>query len=449
MRPYLLVFAASAGVTFLVTPVVRRLALWRGWIDQPSDRKVHPRPTPTAGGLAMYVGVAAGLLAARAIPFLSDLRETSSELDAAFVAATVVVVLGMVDDTRGVSAFGKLAGQVLVAGIVVLLGVQLLYFYFPGQDVLALPPDLAVPLTVLWIVALMNAVNLVDGLDGLAAGMVAIAAIAFFAYFRTPDGGDQASVAALMSTIVAGVALGFLPWNFYPAKIFMGDSGALLLGLLMAVATISGVGQNLEGPSGGDLAAIAIPIVIPLLVLAVPLLDVVLAIVRRMRKGIGIAHADKEHIHHRLMDIGHSHRQAVLLMYLWSALIAGAALVVAYVDGRVLVGRHPRVGRPRRDRPASAHPGPEPAWERPACPGARPRVVAPEGIGGAPRRTAPTETGRRSQPRTRPPHPRVPMATRCVRSRRPRSRTPPPRRGPGTPRDPGAAAWVCAVGRGG
>jgi UDP-GlcNAc:undecaprenyl-phosphate GlcNAc-1-phosphate transferase len=141
-----------------------------------------------------------------------------------------------------------------------------------------------------------------------------------------------------MSTIVAGVALGFLPWNFYPAKIFMGDSGALLLGMLMAVATISGVGQNLEGPSGGDLAAIAIPIAIPLLVLAVPLLDVVLAIVRRMRKGIGIAHADKEHIHHRLMDIGHSHRQAVLLMYLWSALIAGAALVVAYVDGRFLVG---------------------------------------------------------------------------------------------------------------
>jgi UDP-GlcNAc:undecaprenyl-phosphate/decaprenyl-phosphate GlcNAc-1-phosphate transferase len=247
-------------------------------------------------------------------------------------------VLGMVDDTRGVSAIGKLAGQVLAAGIVVLLGVQLLYFYFPGQGVISLSPDLAVPLTVLWIVALMNAVNLVDGLDGLAAGMVAIAAIAFFAYFRTPDGGDQASVAALMSTIVAGVALGFLPWNFHPAKIFMGDSGALMLGLLMAVATISGVGQNLEGPSGGDLAAIAIPIVVPLLVLAVPLLDVVLAIVRRMRKGIGITHADKEHIHHRLMDIGHSHPRAVLLMYLWSALISASALAVGLIDGRTTVG---------------------------------------------------------------------------------------------------------------
>jgi UDP-GlcNAc:undecaprenyl-phosphate GlcNAc-1-phosphate transferase len=337
VRPYLLVFAASAGVTFAITPLVRRLSLRLGWIDHPSDRKVHPNPTPTAGGIAMYAGVAAGLLAARLIPFLSDLHETSSELDAAFVAATVVVVLGVVDDTRGVTALGKLAGQVLAAGLVVLLGVQLLYFYFPGPGVVSPSPDVAVPLTVLWIVALMNAVNLVDGLDGLAAGMVAIAAIAFFAYFRTPDGTEQASVAALVSAIVAGVAIGFLPWNFHPAKIFMGDSGALMLGLLMAVATISGVGQNLEGPSGGDLAVIAIPIVIPLLVLAVPLLDVVLAIIRRMRKGIGIAHADKEHIHHRLMDIGHSHRQAVLLMYLWGALIAAAALVVAYVDGRTLV----------------------------------------------------------------------------------------------------------------
>lgn len=338
MRPYLLVFAASAGVTFAITPVVRLLCLRLGWIDRPSDRKVHPNPTPTAGGIAMYVGVAAGLLAARLIPHLSGLHETSSELDAAFVAATVVVVLGVIDDARGVTALGKLAGQVLAAGLVVLLGVQLLYFYFPGQGVVSPPPDVAVPLTVLWIVALMNAVNLVDGLDGLAAGMVAIAAIAFFAYFRTPDGTDQASVAALMSAIVAGVAVGFLPWNFHPAKIFMGDSGSLMLGLLMAVATISGVGQNLDGPTGGDFAAIAIPIVVPLLVLAVPLLDVALAIIRRMRRGIGIAHADKEHIHHRLMDIGHSHRQAVLLMYLWGALIAGAALVVAYVDGRVLVG---------------------------------------------------------------------------------------------------------------
>jgi UDP-GlcNAc:undecaprenyl-phosphate/decaprenyl-phosphate GlcNAc-1-phosphate transferase len=337
VRPYLFVFVVTAAVTFVTTPLVRRLSLRLGWIDHPSDRKVHPAPTPTAGGLAIYLGVAAGMILARYVPFLSGLYETSSELDAAMVAASVTVVLGVVDDVRGVSPLGKLAGQILVAGLLVLLGLQLLYFYFPGEGVVSPRPDLAVPLTVLWIVALMNAVNLVDGLDGLAAGMVAIAAIAFFAYFRTPDGATQASVAALTSAIVAGAAIGFLPWNFYPAKIFMGDSGSLLLGLLMAVATISGAGQNLEGPSGGDLAAIAIPIAVPLLVLAVPLLDVVLAIVRRMRKGIGIAHADKEHIHHRLMDIGHTHRQAVLLMYLWSALISGCALAVAFVDGRTLV----------------------------------------------------------------------------------------------------------------
>ena len=339
MQPYLLVFATCAGVTFLVTPLVRRLSTRLGWIDRPSDRKVHPTPTPTVGGVAMYVGVLVGLLVARFVPFLSHLFETSSELDAAIWASSAVVVLGIVDDTRGVSAIGKLAGQVLVAGFVVLMGVQLLYFYFPGQGVLSLSPDLAVPLTVLWIVALMNAVNLVDGLDGLAAGMVAIAAIAFFAYMvRSPGGTEvEASVAALLATVVAGVTLGFLPWNFYPAKIFMGDSGSLLLGLLLAVSTISGVGRNLEGPSGGDVAVIAIPVVVPLLVLAVPLLDVVLAIVRRMRRGIGIAHADKEHIHHRLMDIGHSHRQAVLLMYLWSALISICALVVAFVDGRLII----------------------------------------------------------------------------------------------------------------
>jgi UDP-GlcNAc:undecaprenyl-phosphate GlcNAc-1-phosphate transferase len=336
---YLAIFAVSAGVTFAVTPAVRWLSTRLGWIDRPSDRKVHPVPTPTAGGVAMYVGVVAGLLVARVLPGVSPLYETSSELDAALIAASAVVVLGIVDDTRGVSAVGKLAGQVLVAGVLVLVGVQLLYFYFPGQGVLSLSPDLAVPLTVLWIVALMNAVNLVDGLDGLAAGMVAIAASAFFAYMvRAPGGGEiQIGVAGVLSAVVAGVALGFLPWNFHPARIFMGDSGSLLLGLLLAVATISGVGRNLEGPSGGDLAVIAIPVAVPLLVLAVPLLDVVLAIVRRMRRGIGIAHADKEHIHHRLMDIGHSHRQAVLLMYLWSALISGCALVVAFVDGRLVV----------------------------------------------------------------------------------------------------------------
>jgi len=335
--PYLLVFAASAGVSFVTTPLVRLLALRLSWIDQPSDRKVHPIPTPTVGGLAIFAGVAAGLGVSRLIPFLADLHATTSDPETALLAGLVIVVVGLVDDTRGLSALGKLAGQVLAAGVLVLLGVQLLYFYFPGQGILVLSPDLAVPLTVLWTVGMVNAVNLVDGLDGLAAGMVAIGAIAFFLYmYRTPGGGVDPSTAALLSAVVAGAALGFLPWNFHPARIFMGDTGAGLLGLMMAVATISGVGRN-EGPSGGDFAAVAIPIAVPLIVLAVPLLDVLLAIIRRMRRGLGIHHADKEHIHHRLLDIGHSHRQAVLLMYLWSALISGCALAVAFINGRLLV----------------------------------------------------------------------------------------------------------------
>ena len=339
MIPYLVVFAASAVASFVATPAVRLLSLRLGWIDHPSDRKVHPRPTPSAGGLAIFLGIAVGLGVSRLFPFLSRLFETTSDPDAALVAGLVILVLGVMDDTRGVSALGKLAGQVLAAGMLVLFGVQLLYFYFPGQGILVLSPDLAVPLTVLWVVAMVNAVNLIDGLDGLAAGMVAIGAIAFFAYmYRAPGGGADPSTAALLSAVVAGSALGFLPWNFHPAKIFMGDSGAMLLGLMMGVATISGVGRSATGPSGGDFAAVAIPIAVPLLVLAVPFLDVLLAIVRRMRKGLGITHADKQHIHHRLLDIGHSHRAAVLLMYLWSALISVCALAVAFINGRILVG---------------------------------------------------------------------------------------------------------------
>jgi UDP-GlcNAc:undecaprenyl-phosphate GlcNAc-1-phosphate transferase len=337
--PYLVVFAASLAATFVTTPAVRRLSLRLGWIDRPSDRKVHPSPTPTAGGLAIFVGVAVGLGLSRVSPFLSGLHQTTSDPDAALVAGLVVVALGILDDARGVSPIGKLAGQILAAGLLVLIGVQLLYFYFPGQGILVLSPDLAVTLTVLWVLAMVNAVNLIDGLDGLAAGMVAIGAIAFFAYmFRVSGGGTEPSTAALLSAVVAGSALGFLPWNFHPARIFMGDSGAMLLGVMMAVATISGVGRSASGPSGGDFAAVAIPILVPLLVLAVPFLDVVLAIVRRMRKGLGIMHADKQHIHHVLLDIGHTHRQAVLLMYLWSALISTCALAVAFINGRIVVG---------------------------------------------------------------------------------------------------------------
>jgi UDP-GlcNAc:undecaprenyl-phosphate/decaprenyl-phosphate GlcNAc-1-phosphate transferase len=341
---YLVVFFACATTTFLSTPLIRKLVEKVGWIDQPSDRKVHPAATPTMGGLAMYAGFLVGLLASRFLPFFSEMNRGSAEPLAAFVTCTAMVCLGAIDDKRGTSALAKLTAQIFIAGLLILLGVQIVFFWLPGAGIVSVGSDLSVPLTILWVLVVANAVNLVDGLDGLAAGMVAIAAGAFFVYMvRTPSVfGDPAtavdpSAAALLLAITAGICVGFLPWNFYPAKIFMGDSGSMLLGMLVAIATISGIGRNPYEPSGGDLAAVAGTVLVPLLVLAVPFLDVVLAILRRTWRGQGIGHADKEHIHHRLLEIGHSHRQAVLLMYLWSALISGSALAVGLIDGRMVV----------------------------------------------------------------------------------------------------------------
>ena len=221
------------------------------------------------------------------------------------------------------------------------MGASLTYFWIPGSlQVVSLTSDLSVLLTILWVVVIANAVNLVDGLDGLAAGMVAITAGCFFIYVvRTPSTFGDASAAALLSAITVGICVGFLPWNFYPAKIFMGDTGSMLLGMLAGPRHDLGRGPQPAAAVGGDLAAIAGP-------------------ARRCRcwcwssrsstwcsrssrrtwRGQGIGHADKEHIHHRLMEIGHSHPRAVLLMYLWSLLISGSALAVGLIDGRTTVG---------------------------------------------------------------------------------------------------------------
>lgn len=336
---YLFVFATSLIVTFATTPVVRFVSLRLGWIDRPSDRKVHPNPTPTAGGLAIFLGVIAGVLVSGRLPFLRSLTaQGGGDVWAALVAAAAIAGLGLIDDVKGMNPLTKLVGQIFSAGLAVLLGVQLLFFYLPGQGIVSLDPTLAIPLTILWIIVMVNAMNLIDGLDGLASGIAAIGALAFFLYMRSAGGDPSPSSAALLSAVVAGSAAGFLPWNFHPARIFMGDAGSMLLGLLLGLATISGVGRNPFPPAGGDLAAIAIPIALPLFILFIPIADVVLAIVRRVRKGKGLAHADKEHIHHRLLDIGHTHRRAVAILYLWSALISGCALAVAFLEGWRMVG---------------------------------------------------------------------------------------------------------------
>jgi UDP-GlcNAc:undecaprenyl-phosphate GlcNAc-1-phosphate transferase len=339
MRAYLTVFAASAATVLVLTPGVRWVARRIGAVDQPSDRKVHPKPTPTLGGVGILMGVLAGFLAAYLTPSLRPLFHESSELQGTLLAAVVISAIGVVDDLRALSAPPKAAGQIFAAGLLILYGVQLFFFWFPTQGVISLGADLAVPLTVLWVLVMINGVNLIDGLDGLAAGTVVIAASAFFVYAHGGPTlpGDPASPAALLSAIPAGAALGFLPYNFHPARIFMGDSGSMLLGLLLAAATISGVGRTIQ-PSGGDIAAFSIPVLIPLIVLAVPLMDVGLAVVRRLRRNRAVFAPDKEHIHHQLQNLGHSHRQAVLLMYFWSVLMAGSALAITFVNGRLVVG---------------------------------------------------------------------------------------------------------------
>lgn len=336
---YLLVFATSLVVTFATTPIVRLLSLRFGWIDRPSDRKVHPNPTPTAGGIALFLGIVAGVFVSGRLPFLRPLTaQGGGDVAAALIAAAAVLGLGVIDDAKGINPLTKLVGQIFSAGLAVLLGVQLLFFYIPGQGIVSLDPTLAIPLTVLWILMMVNAMNLIDGLDGLASGIAAIGALAFFLYMRSAGGDPTPSSAALLSAVVAGASIGFLPWNFHPARIFMGDTGSMLLGLLLGVATISGVGRNPFPPAGGDLAAIAIPIALPLFILFIPISDVVLAVIRRVRNRQGLANADKEHIHHRLLDIGHTHRRAVVLLYLWSALISGCALAVAFLEGWKMVG---------------------------------------------------------------------------------------------------------------
>jgi len=335
---YLAVFAVAAVVTFAATPLVRRFVIRVGAIYKPNDRTVHKVPLPTMGGIAMYLGLVAALIASQVLPFFRQLNLVNNSA-AVLVTCTLMLGLGVIDDTRGIQPLTKLVAQIFVGGVLVLLGVVLSYFWLPWFGLFILSGDLPVIITIVWVVAVANAVNLADGLDGLAAGMVAIASGFYFVFsVLSPGPLGISSQPALLAAITCGVCVGFLPWNFHPAKIFMGDAGSMLLGMLLAITTIEGVHRTITTPGRGDFAAIAGTIAVPILVLLIPFLDVAYAVVRRTRRGQSIGYADKEHLHHHLMDIGHGHRQAVLLMYLWSVLLSGAALAVGRVYGRLVVG---------------------------------------------------------------------------------------------------------------
>ncbi|ATW52830.1 undecaprenyl-phosphate alpha-N-acetylglucosaminyl 1-phosphate transferase [Streptomyces peucetius subsp. caesius ATCC 27952] len=341
MRDYLLTLCVTAAVTYLLTGPVRKFAIASGAMPEIRARDVHREPTPRLGGIAMFFGLCAGLLVADHLENLNSVFELSNEPRALLSGAALIWIIGVLDDKFEIDALIKLGGQMIAAGVMVVQGLTILWIPVPGVGTVSLTSWQGTLLTVALVVITINAVNFVDGLDGLAAGMVCIAAAAFFIYaYRiwVSYGIEAAAPASLFTAILMGMCLGFLPHNMHPARIFMGDSGSMLIGLVLAAAAISVTGQvdmdALRIYEGGAREAthaalpVFIPLLLPLTIIAIPIADLLLAIVRRTWKGQSPFAADRGHLHHRLLEIGHSHSRAVLIMYFWSALIAFG--VVAY-----------------------------------------------------------------------------------------------------------------------
>jgi UDP-GlcNAc:undecaprenyl-phosphate/decaprenyl-phosphate GlcNAc-1-phosphate transferase len=339
VREYLFILIIAAVVTYLLTPLVRQGAIAIHAQHAPRARDVHKEPTPLLGGVAMYGGLVAGLLVADRLSYLAQAFPPTPHghpgiINGLLLAGGLLVVVGIVDDRWGLGAISKLAAQIAAGGIVVWSGVYVPWIPGPGGGNIVLEPDLSYVLTILIIVATVNAVNFIDGLDGLAAGVVGISAVAYlvYSYELTNSVGIQSqSVPAVASAVLAGMCFGFLPHNFNPARIFMGDTGSMLLGLLLAYGPISSAASldyNLlvthsQGAHPVNRFPTILPLLIPIAIWLIPYTDMLLAVIRRTMKGMSPFDADRQHLHHRLQNMGHSHRQTVLLMYLWAALFAG------------------------------------------------------------------------------------------------------------------------------
>ncbi|RBM20439.1 MraY family glycosyltransferase [Streptomyces sp. PT12] len=341
MREYLLTLCVAAAVTYLLTGPVRKFAIAWGAMPAIRARDVHREPTPRLGGIAMFGGLCAGLLVASQLTNVGEVFRISDEPRALLSGAGLIWLIGVLDDKYGVDALIKLGLQMIAAGVMVLQGLTILWLPVPTVGLVAVTPLQGTLLTVALVVITINAVNFVDGLDGLAAGMVCIAAAAFFLYaYRIwyGYGIEAAAPATLFAAVLMGMCLGFLPHNLHPARIFMGDSGSMLLGLVLAAGAVSVTGQvdpdAMRLFSGSirnavfEMVPVYMPLLLPLTIIAVPFADLVLAIVRRTWNGHSPFSADRGHLHHRLLEIGHSQSRAVLIMYFWSALIAFGA--VAY-----------------------------------------------------------------------------------------------------------------------
>jgi UDP-GlcNAc:undecaprenyl-phosphate GlcNAc-1-phosphate transferase len=305
-------FLLALGIVLVLTPAVGRFARILGVVDEPGEtRRIHLRPVPRLGGIAIFLGIFVPALAFLALdgPYRGIL-----------LGGAVATTLGVIDDFRGLPWWGKLGGQGAAAAIAIGFGIQIDRFTFPVLGVHDLPDWVGVPATFVWIVAIMNMVNFLDGMDGLAAGICAIAG-STFAIIALSLGKPQA---AILSAIVAGACFGFLRHNFYPARIFMGDSGALLLGFTLATLSIQGLLKT----------AATVALFFPLLVLAVPIIDTAFVIAKRLKYRRPLYAADRTHLHHRFVNIGFSQRRAAVYMYAWCGTLAAAALATRFLPPR-------------------------------------------------------------------------------------------------------------------
>lgn len=338
MRVYLLLMLVAAAVTFLTTPFARWAALKTSAISAVRARDVHVVPTPRLGGLAMMLGILAAALLGSRMPFLEGVFR-DGQVWGILGGAGIVCLLGWADDKWDLDWLTKLAGQVFAAGVMALQGVQL--FTLPTPEYLVvLSSSQSLFATIFVVVLAINAVNFVDGLDGLLAGIIAIGGSAFFLYTygltQQISADDYASVATLMMAVLVGACVGFLPHNFFPARIFMGDTGSMVLGLVMAGAAISVTGRiqpdvmTVEALSGAQSLPAFLPLLLPVAVLLLPLLDMGMAVLRRLAAGKSPMAPDRMHLHHRMLALGHSQRRAVVILYVWTAVFAYAAAALVW-----------------------------------------------------------------------------------------------------------------------
>ncbi len=347
-REFLLAGLTAAVITFLLVGPVRVLALKLGAVAWPRGRDVHVTPTPRWGGLAMLGGVLCGVLMAYQLPALRLAFDYSNEVVGVMIAAVLLAGVGALDDRYDLDALTKFAGQVMAAGVLIIFSVQWVLFWVPWGpwgtgNFLVLGQEQGLLVTVVLTVALVNAMNFVDGLDGLAAGIGMISALATGAFalglIVKVAGNDPSYYSpALIAAVLAGACIGFLPHNFNPARIFMGDSGSMLIGLLLAAATTMESGKSpLSNTPAVNALALFAPLIVIAAVIFVPLLDLLMAVVRRTRNGRSPFAPDKMHLHHRLLEIGHSQRRAVLLIYLWAGVLAFGAVALSLIDDPVVV----------------------------------------------------------------------------------------------------------------